>query len=381
MLEFRKKDMRFFDLVQKVILDLYPLRCERTGTEDYFNRYLFADVRCRVEENFELREGEVNPGDAYFVRLDILHVIEEDDSFTYAYNIISQSRNKYIQSDLLAMRPPKKEDNGTVARIKKLCAEYKEDYPKTLLSDYLLDENNRKFYDRKNDELGRGPEWWLDAFNRAYELFDKMRVQLNKPFQAEKLAMEPFTGDEELRHAVTGIVCSLLKHYCYGLSTRQKIKMSILYRQVRRFYNSRRRPSSAAGENEELQRELDAKNLELKQKDEIIARQDETIKQMREEAEKHNEDEGEGLTVNQLALAFYYLFDALEINFANSDKTQWARFIHQVTGKSYHRIRNALSIDFESKTTRKNLRVVASLFAELFPQIHKKILNDMRPLE
>lgn len=85
---------------------------------------------------------------------------------------------------------------------------------------------------------------------------------------------------------------------------------------------------------------------------------------------------GKGLTMPQQVLAFYYLFNELGITFNNSDKTQWARFINTFTGKNYQNIRAELNIDFESKRTRKNLRIVSDLFDELFPKIRQKVIND-----
>ena len=83
-----------------------------------------------------------------------------------------------------------------------------------------------------------------------------------------------------------------------------------------------------------------------------------------------------GMTMPQQVLAFYYLFNELGISFNNSDKTQWARFINTFTGKNFQNIRTELNIDFESRKTQKNLRIVADLFAELFPRIQQKVIND-----
>ena len=83
-----------------------------------------------------------------------------------------------------------------------------------------------------------------------------------------------------------------------------------------------------------------------------------------------------GMNMPQQVLAFYYLFNELGISFNNSDKTQWARFINTFTGKNFQNIRTELNIDFESRKTQKNLRVVADLFAELFPRIQQKVIND-----
>ena len=71
-------------------------------------------------------------------------------------------------------------------------------------------------------------------------------------------------------------------------------------------------------------------------------------------------DSLKGMTVPQLVLVFYYLFNELGVNFDNSYKTAWAKFIHQLTGKCQQNIRSGLNIDFFSKRTHKNMRFVAS---------------------
>lgn len=89
------------------------------------------------------------------------------------------------------------------------------------------------------------------------------------------------------------------------------------------------------------------------------------------------DDQREGMaTTSQLALLFHYLFDNLGVNFGNSDKTAWARLIHWVTGRNEQNIRKRLSFDFDSRTVKKDLKVVASYLNELFPAISRRIEND-----
>jgi hypothetical protein len=96
---------------------------------------------------------------------------------------------------------------------------------------------------------------------------------------------------------------------------------------------------------------------------------------LNEHAEIYNH---KGLTLAQQVLLFYYLFNELDVNFSNSFKMQWARFLEKVTGKHIQNIRAELNIDFDSKKTKKNLKIVADLFRELLPKITTKIENDSK---
>lgn len=85
------------------------------------------------------------------------------------------------------------------------------------------------------------------------------------------------------------------------------------------------------------------------------------------------------MTNCEVALTFYYLFNELNLNFSNSDKTEWSRFIQPITGRSFHCIRRELNFDFDRKKTKAYMRNVAAHFEPLFPEIAKTILNDYEP--
>lgn len=87
-------------------------------------------------------------------------------------------------------------------------------------------------------------------------------------------------------------------------------------------------------------------------------------------------EHGELATTSQLALLFHYLFDYLGVNFGNSDKTAWARLIHWITGRNEDNIRKRLSFDFDSRTVKKDLKVVSGYLRELFPSISRQIEKD-----
>ena len=119
----------------------------------------------------------------------------------------------------------------------------------------------------------------------------------------------------------------------------------------------------------------------ISQKDEelrlLAGKHDTEIENMKILLNDHTENYNrKGLTLAQLILVFYYMLNELGVNFNNSLKVQWARFLMKVTGKHIQNIKTELNIDFESTKTKKNLKIVGDLFRELLPKITAKIEND-----
>jgi uncharacterized coiled-coil protein SlyX len=495
-LEIYKKKIYYFQEVKKAIQGLYPLRCNKRKTEEYFNKYLFADARYRSfiadndendkDDEFTEKEGEVDRTIAYKVRIELFNVISRDDTFIYAHNIIGLGANCYGENHRIMACILKEENLNAVNYIKQTCQMYKEDYPKNSLADYLLDEKNNKFYSENRCTILKDEEWWLLAFNMAYEIFDKIRVKLMDPFKAQYMVRNVYFNDKVLEVTIIKIIKELVDNYTYDLTDEQlkKFKMladnisehederfkkisetylenindlnldevnwlkstrlfnyNIIYQWVKheafntkerlkiidliekRFLNEREKHpdifiydlvpffkllkdevnvnlvtekdgvkeykiKSKLDEIECLKSIAQQKDEEIKKLNDRMAEKEKEIDQLKEEYQnKMNLLENrvkelstgifnKGMTMPQQLLAFYYLFNELGISFNNSDKTQWARFINTFTGKNYQNIRAELNIDFESKRTRKNLRVVSDLFAELFPHIQQKVIND-----
>lgn len=300
----RRKDLYYYDIVKKAIRELYPLRFDKAATETYFNRYLFADARHRVEESFTSQEGEIDHAIALDVRVEILHVITEDDSFIYAYNIIAEGRNLFCNFGTMQLCAPKEEDIGMLREMEAVYGNHREDW----------------------------------------------------------------------QQAIENIVRCLLEHFNLQLTDEQIEKKDELWDLVKEFYLCYCKPYIIRNETDELKAALARKEQEIAMLKESIAR-------LNRQLSVNTPANGKGgMTLRETSLVFYYLFNELGVNFSNSDKTQWARFIHTLTGKSFQRIRESLSIDFDRKSIQKNLRDVAALFSELFPHIENKILNDMKPV-
>jgi len=500
-LEINKKKIYHYDLVKKAVYDLYSLRNNKRQTEAYFNRYLFADARYRSHAQyyadnapsaiFNESENEIDKTIAHKVRMEILNVISGDDTFVFAYNIIALGANKYDDNHPIMTVNLKEENLNTVSYIEDVCKKYKEDYPKASLADYLLDDDNRAIFYNKRCDLLKDEEWWLCAFNKAYEIFDRLRVKISDPFKAQYIVKNIYFNDKVLESTIVGIIKSLIDNYTYDLTDAQKKKFEMLSDNINgygndrfkkidetylanihdinpdevnwlkstqmfnydiifmwatheafnleqrlhiieliqkkylierekhpdifiydlaKFFVSLREQVSMNCLNEshnqtyseiqqerveELKSTIDQKNEEIEklkntieQLNQLLNGEKQKIKQLKNKlrietqalketiTKLTEETNTRGMTMPQQVLAFYYLFNELGISFNNSDKTQWARFINTFTGKNFQNIRTELNIDFESKKTQKNLRVVSDLFAELFPRIQQKVIND-----
>ena len=94
------------------------------------------------------------------------------------------------------------------------------------------------------------------------------------------------------------------------------------------------------------------------------------------ESDKSGKDTG--MTSGQLVVFFYYMLDALGVNFGNSDKAQWLRLMQSVSGKNYDNLKKKLNFDFDNPQTQKDMRFVHDCLMELLPAIGAKIENDSR---
>jgi len=509
-LEFNKPEFEFYELVKKSIYDLYPLRTNKRKTEEYCDNHLFADARCREifkinncnheSVNFRENDDEIDHLISYRVRKEIQNAICDDKTFIYAYNIIERDHNPYndvYKSKSLQLKP---ETLTTSREIEEEISRYKEDYPKSNLSDYLIDEANFKFYNERFLNLSFDDEGWLFIFNKAYEIFDRIRTFASNPSQAHYMANNIYFGDKMLEDAIIDVLLLLIDNYSYDLTPEQVKKFRLLsffirkhrdpqtltiekkyldkihslnltkvdWMKATRYFNvhlithwvtyhdlsleqqlqilnqikerylteKQRNPdffcydlsecfsqlqqlltsdepppgcngSPAPSTNTinpsqpknqlPMVRMIEHLNTSLDELKEQNARLTRIITQQNEELrllhEKHDEEtrnmmmilseheenyNSKGFTLAQMVLLFYYLFNELGINFDNTPKVKWARFIQKVTGKHIQNIKTELDIEFETSKTQKNLKIMADLFRELLPQITGIIENDSK---
>lgn len=195
---------------------------------------------------------------------------------------------------------------------------------------HMPDDYNSILYDPPLPEPYKEVDWQIKACNLGMEIFKEIRVN-------EKIKE---LLDFVLKNAVNGT------NLPYPIDV-EKI-------------------------DEELQ-ESERLNAALKER---VAQLEGELDKLRKEWD--DEAEGEVMTVLQLALFAVYLFDEVGIHFGNSEKTEWARILHRISGKSEQRIRNALNFDFDSKIVQTNLRFISAWCSELFPQISAKIVKDLK---
>jgi hypothetical protein len=350
-LQNEKHTFRYYDLVKKTIYDLYPLRRDKIKTFEYLNRYLYADARYEAEskncngdiskENFELIDGEVDPNIAALVRLEILNTILLDDTFIFAYNYLVHGDNTYTNYPKLKGYSPKVVDENTLNNINKLICSYKEDYPKNKLCMFLTDIDNKNYHDKSNYKLSKDYNWWLKAFNMAYEIFDKIRVNSSNVNEALITVEDINTGDDALDLTVKEIICYLSDRYNFDIAKEQRVMLSLLSDFI----------------------------------------EDKYIKQLKEADLVSDRDETTtfgALTCSQQTKAIVLILKELGVNFNNTAKIIIARVIKVITGRNLQNIRIRMEINYKDEKDIKDLEVVADFFKELLPSLSKKIKENIK---
>ena len=342
-LEIEKPSFYYYDLVKKAINDLYPLRADKRKTFEYFNLYLYSDARFRAsKEKLELREGEVDIYEAYQVRIEILNAIMNDDSFIYAYNTIVLGDNIYSDNLSLKGYEPKTLDKDTFSNINEIISNYKEDYPKSSLCEYLTDKYNRDYYEKSTYYLEKKDSWWLEAFNLAYEVFDRLRVNSRTASEALEIIEEINTGDELLDTTSIEIICYMSEKYCYDVTDEQHIMLGLLSDLLK---NSYRLP----------EKEVD-----------VVADADEV-------------NNSKVLTCSQQTKIIVFMLSHMGVNYKNTDKIKIARLIRGLTGRNLQNIRTRMEINYDSDHEIKDLKIIADFLNETLPFLSEKIKKDIKP--
>ncbi|MCE5177846.1 MAG: hypothetical protein LLF81_01710 [Porphyromonadaceae bacterium] len=363
LLNNQREILKFYDRVKKTIDDLSPLCTDPRKTEEYTNSHLFADAQYLATHQDDNKNVPPKIYKIFAVRTEILNILKEDDSFIYAHNIIAENRNGFTSMESLKTGEPKSVSNNTPQQIQEMIRRSKEDYPKESLDEYLLDEENAAFYHNRKRELERDNDWWLDAFNRSYALFDEMRAKLNDVWEARSVVKQLLPDDHLLKITVMEIVLCMMEHYSYQLDEERLKNMRSLSVEVNDILDVTRNENYLLRSNEAMEASM------IQMKEELEA---ERIKRQQLEMEVGMK----GMTTAEIDLVFYYLFNELGVNFNNTTKESWIRFIETLTGRHYQNIKTHLNFSFESPQTQKDLRKVYNLFLKIFPEIAQKILND-----
>ncbi|ULB35392.1 MULTISPECIES: hypothetical protein [Proteiniphilum] len=157
----------------------------------------------------------------------MLNSICRDETFIYSYNIILED-DTFNNYRVLFSYKLKEENHSTPYHIEQECKKYKEDYPKNILADYLLDDDNLHFYNQRRFELLKDEEWWLNALNKAYEIFDKARILVNDPFKTQYMVKNIYFDDKVTESTIVTIIKRPVDNYSYYLTDIQKKKLEML---------------------------------------------------------------------------------------------------------------------------------------------------------
>ena len=371
-LEINKSMIQHYDIVKSAVYALCPLRNDKRKTEEYFNKYLFADARYKAQKDgFVLREGEVHAIKAPLVRIYIMNAVFCDESFIYAYNIIVMQKNKY--HDILRLKCCNVKDLNcdTISNIESICSLYKEDYPKQHLCDFLIDDLNQAYSKSKNCFKIGGLDWWCEVYNKAYEQFDIIRVQLMNGFDEHSFLNSICTGNEKMDYEVIELVSYMFKNYSYDLDEVQIKKYILLSESLKITFNQLHNGSNVVAEPEV--------NIKIKEEDsesEIDKLKNE-IDRLMIENERLKEKDANVMPCSQQTISFIYLLNLIGINTENTKKSIIARFVHRITGRSEDNIRKRLEFDYDDVNVKQNLRIVAEAFDEILPSIAEQILKDI----
>ena len=383
-LEAKKDEMPFFDIVERCIMDLYPLRHDKCKTQEYFNRYLFADARNLSDkkklngdlsaEGFILNEDEVNVNDAGYVRHQILNAILDDKTFIYAYTIITEGNCMYNDCLKISFATPWEINKNTKFEIKKLIAKLKEDYPKTHLTDFLVDDANASFYYEKKAQVNKNEEWWINAFNKAYELFDVMRVKVNNPFETMKLFNQLEDCDitfNSFKYVVGEIISYLLNNYDYGTDEEDIIKLSEIEnfkKKMNIFKVMIDEDLSVISQGAMLEEPLDLINREYST-NEII------------EFDAELDSDNVGFSASEYAIFFNYFLVYVGKTYKDLPKTKYAKVISKITGKSMSNIKKHLAVDCSNPLTISKMIRIENLIKEGMPFISNVMKTDRNSVD
>jgi uncharacterized small protein (DUF1192 family) len=384
--------IKYLDDIKRVISGLYPIRNNEEATYDYHTCILISDWGYKQYEedlyNYEINkkngvltekpistynEGEIQKDIAPEFRKQLLEIVKNDKSFGYLFFHLQSEQNWINPSFVIDCIPNKQE-------IEEAIKEYKDDYPKDDLDDYLSDGDNYDIY-MGNMESTDTNEDWLDIFNTVYYLFDIAREKMHKPTQACDYIKNWYNESSILhKEVIFYFLTVLFKDYDYDLSPEQEEQMGHIFRYINIFFNDSLESLKSKENNEEIKKKVSG-NTPSDDADKLKERISELEQQLTAanteiERLKVGVPKKGVFTTNQQVLCFYYLFDKLGINFGNSDRALMIRFIHSFTGKNEQDIKEKLNFEFGDKKTKQDLRIVAENLKELMPSIAIKIEND-----
>lgn len=205
-----RTELKYAEIVGKILDELLPLRKDKEATNAYMNRRLSADIRYQhyllkkelFERGnalqtetpvFENIDGEINKDISMEVRKELFCVIRDDNSFGYLFFILGTEYNAHHCNEPIDCIPDSNQ-------ILKSIIENRDDYPKKKLDSFINEDLNYRQYCTLLD----GNYWedddtlYLKYFNRVYQIYDELRLLRSSMSEVKKfLNGQTFDNDVE----------------------------------------------------------------------------------------------------------------------------------------------------------------------------------------
>lgn len=195
-----KHELKYAEVVGKIINDLLPLRKDSKATAAYMNQRLSADIRYQhyllkkelferghalqpEQPVFEELEDDISKDISIEVRKELFCVIREDESFGYLYYILGTEYNTHHCDEPIDCVP----DSEQILRS---IIDNRDDYPKKELDSFINEELNYRQYCTLQD----GKYWedddtlYLNYFNRVYEIYDELRLRRSSMLEVKNIS-------------------------------------------------------------------------------------------------------------------------------------------------------------------------------------------------
>lgn len=213
--------LKHADEISAIIAELLPLRASKSATDEYFNNKLSADIRYQAflfqkemyakgnamqqtEPTYIKYEGECPPESASEIRDELFECIKEDKSFGYLYFILGNLQNTKRLANPIDCIP---DDKVIAAAIE----QFRDDYPRKDLGDYLDETINYNWYETLTEEGITDEAELLAWFNNAYRVFDEVRLIKGSPLVSARYYNEDTNYPSEKAKELTyEYVCDLL---------------------------------------------------------------------------------------------------------------------------------------------------------------------------
>ena len=201
-LEINKSSIKYLEEVSKVINQLMPLRCSKELTDDYFNKVLSADIRRQnyllqkdlyeknnamqpSEPGYNLLEGEIPIERICEIRETLFMAIKEDHSFGYLFFLLGTFQNTKHKNEPIDCIP-------NHDKILQMIKQFRDDYPKQFLDDYLEDNLCYSHYDFliQNNVFLDDEVFFLQYFNDLFRIYDELRCLKCKILQVRQYCQQ-----------------------------------------------------------------------------------------------------------------------------------------------------------------------------------------------